>query len=395
MLVLTALAGGLVGYLLGSRGGEGGAVVAASTAARETPPVATTQSPPATPVAPDPAAPAPAPAAPRDDTAWLQSRLDGGGRIFLPRLPDGACYATRGLWVSTDGTAISSDGACLSSLGVGPVRLSSEDGDPIPASAVLFVNRSSTSVPAPTDISIAGLRIVVPAGVPSYGIAVFGQRVDVRDVVVEGSPIDALLVGGRANGEGFARTVSVTDSQLSGGMRNVVSVTGVVGLTLERNLITAASDTNPLEDGGQAFGNPSAGVDLEPDTPGSPILDVRIAGNEISANAGPGLLFALETNAGLPTQADRIEVVGNRIVDNGRKATPPVQGGIVFAGGQADGQGHALVTGNVIRGNQGAGVQGKPGEGTTMILDVRGNDVSANSGGVYSFERLGAGSYLE
>src|SRR5205823_902878 len=34
----------------------------------------------------------------RDDTSWLQARLDaGGGRIFLPKLPNGACYATRGL----------------------------------------------------------------------------------------------------------------------------------------------------------------------------------------------------------------------------------------------------------------------------------------------------------
>ena len=31
----------------------------------------------------------------RDDTAWLQARLDaGGGRIFLPKLPNGGCYAT-------------------------------------------------------------------------------------------------------------------------------------------------------------------------------------------------------------------------------------------------------------------------------------------------------------
>jgi len=33
----------------------------------------------------------------RDDTAWLQTKLDAGGAIFLPRLPDGHCYATRGL----------------------------------------------------------------------------------------------------------------------------------------------------------------------------------------------------------------------------------------------------------------------------------------------------------
>src|SRR5438105_10518423 len=36
----------------------------------------------------------------RDDTAWLQTKLDAGGNVFLPKLPDGQCYATRGLWVS-------------------------------------------------------------------------------------------------------------------------------------------------------------------------------------------------------------------------------------------------------------------------------------------------------
>jgi hypothetical protein len=94
--------------------------------------------------------PPPSTAPVRDDTAWLQRRLDrAGGTIFLPKLPNVECYATRGLWVSRDGTTITSDGACIVSLGPGPVRLHSIDGDPIAASAVFFVNRSTPSKPAP------------------------------------------------------------------------------------------------------------------------------------------------------------------------------------------------------------------------------------------------------
>src|SRR5207248_6052162 len=53
----------------------------------------------------------------RDDTSWLQARLDsGGGTIFLPSLPNGECYATRGLWVTHDDTTITSDGACITAL---------------------------------------------------------------------------------------------------------------------------------------------------------------------------------------------------------------------------------------------------------------------------------------
>src|SRR5205085_8790150 len=76
---------------------------------------------------------------PRDDTAWLQQRLDaGGGKVFLPKLAGGACYRTRGLWVSRDGTQITSNGACVVALGAGAVRLESQDGDPIAADAIFF-----------------------------------------------------------------------------------------------------------------------------------------------------------------------------------------------------------------------------------------------------------------
>src|SRR6185312_2073560 len=79
----------------------------------------------------------------RNATAALQAALDRGGRIFLPRLPDGKCYRTRGLWVSRSGTELTSNGACLEAIRPGPVRLQSPDGDPITSSAVLFISRAA------------------------------------------------------------------------------------------------------------------------------------------------------------------------------------------------------------------------------------------------------------
>jgi hypothetical protein len=79
----------------------------------------------------------------RDDTAWLRARLDAGGTIVLPKLPNGQCYATRGLWVSHDDTAIKSDGACLVALGRGEARLETRSGKPMYANAVFFVSTAS------------------------------------------------------------------------------------------------------------------------------------------------------------------------------------------------------------------------------------------------------------
>ena len=137
----------------------------------------------------------------RDHTATLQAQLDAGGTVYLPALPDGECYATHGLWASLDGTSVVSNGACIVALGPGPVRLHSPDGDPIAADAVFFVNRSSESNAAPNGVTISGLRIVVPRSASMFGIEIYANDVTVEDVRVEGSPVDALLVGGRANGE--------------------------------------------------------------------------------------------------------------------------------------------------------------------------------------------------
>lgn len=312
----------------------------------------------------------------RDDTVWLQERLDAGGRVFIPALPAGQCYATRGLWVSRDATEIVSNGACIVGTGQGEQRLKSPDGDPIRAEAVFYVSRSSIFDPAPVRVLITGVRIDVPAGVELYGISLLGHEAVVRDVEVSGAPKDALYVGGRAN-DGFAARVSVTDSRFLAGRRNVVSVTGAIDLRLERNVISGGSDTyesNP----GRPYGNPAAGIDVEPGGRGSPALVVRIADNRIVDNAGPGILLALSTNAGLPVLGSQIEVVGNEIRGNGRKPTPPQHGGIVVNGGQDAGGGRLLLADNVVEGNRGGALVGRPD--VNLVIEQRGNRLT---GGVF------------
>src|ERR671935_1001420 len=168
----------------------------------------------------------------RDDTATLQARLDAGGTVFLRALPNGQCYATHGLWVSLDGTSIVSNGACIVALGPGPVRLHSADGDPISADAIFFVNRSSEVNAAPHGVTISGLRLVVPRSASMFGIEIYAHDVSVERLAVEGNPVDAVLVGGRANGEGYSTDVTIRDSSLTGGTRNVVSVTALQGLPI-------------------------------------------------------------------------------------------------------------------------------------------------------------------
>jgi Right handed beta helix region len=325
------------------------------------------------------AAPASRPAG-RDDTAWLQARLDaGGGVVSLPKLPGGACYATRGLWVSHDDTSIVSNGACITALGPGPARIASQDGDPVAADAVFFVNRSRPLDQAPVRIAIRGLRIVVPREVDMFGIGIFGHEVTVRDVTVTGDPIDAITVGGRANGDGFAGRVSIVKCRLLAGTRNVLSATSVIGLRVTGSTISGASDTHPETPGGKPYGNPAAGIDLEPGGRGSPALDVRFERNTIARNAGPGILVGLSTNLGRLVYGTDIAIVRNRIVGNGTKPTPPQHGGIVFDGGQDRGGGRVLVERNVVRGNRGAGLQGRAD--VNLVVVARHNDLRGNTGG--------------
>ena len=308
---------------------------------------------------------------PRDDTGALQARLDrGGGTIFLPKLPNDECYATRGLWVSHDDTTITSDGACLVSLGPGEVRLHSTDGDPIPAGAVFFVNRSRPNQPAPIGITISNLRIVVPAGQTMYGISVAGHGVTISHVDVSGSPKDAVLIGGRGNGNGYAANVSVLDSTLSGAQRNAISANSVIGLRIEGNMIQGVRDIPP--------GQPAAGIDVEPDERDQPTLGIRILRNVIQDNAGPGILFELETNNGNGVLSTDFTIGGNRIVRNALRRTPPKRAGIVLAGGQDAVDGTLDLTDNVVRDNGGPGILT-----SRLRLAVRasGNDLGGNEDG--------------
>ena len=75
----------------------------------------------------------------RDDTDALQAKLDAGGAVFLPKLPGGQCYATRGLWLSRDDTTITSDGGCIVALGFGPARLDPTAPKPHFANAVFYI----------------------------------------------------------------------------------------------------------------------------------------------------------------------------------------------------------------------------------------------------------------
>jgi hypothetical protein len=306
-----------------------------------------------------------APASGGDDTAWLQARLDrGGGTVFLPKLPGDRCYATRGLWVSHDETTITSDGACIVSLGLGPVRLHSIDGDPIAADAVFFVNRSDPKSPAPVDVTISNLRIVVAPGQPMYGVAVFGHAVTLSHLDIGGVPKDDVTISGRANGNSYAGDISVLDSTLSGAARNAVSATGSIGLHIERNTIQGVRDAPP--------GQPGAGIDVEPDTRDRPELDVRITGNTIQDNAGPGILLELEPNEGPAVIATALEISGNTIVRNSNKPSPPKRAGIVLAGGQDGGAGTLLLKDNVIRGNGGPPIFETH---LKLIVDSSGNQI--------------------
>lgn len=317
----------------------------------------------------------PAPLLTRDDTARLQAALDAGGHITLKPLPGGACYQTRGLWVSVDGTQIDSTGACLRYLGPGPVRLHSSDGDPIAANAILFVNRSSDSGVLPHHISISNLRLVVPSGTDGFGVLVAGSDVTLTGIRTSGSPLDAVTITGRANGRGYAGPVTVSGGTFAGERRNGISVVGAVGVTIDSNVITGAGTTATGSDSG-----PWAGIDVEPDVPTYPIAQLTISHNTISSNRGAGILLALETNAGLPAVADGIALTGNRITRNASSHGPFLRGGICLQGGQADGHGHLAVSGNTITYNGGYGLCKAP-DGFQMQITLGQNTIYGNESG--------------
>jgi hypothetical protein len=248
--------------------------------------------------------------------------------------------------------------------------LRSNDGDPIAASAVFFVNRSSPLKRAPVGVTISNLRIVVPEGQGMYGIAVFGHETTLSHLDIGGSPKDDVLISGRANGNSYVGRVAVLDCILSGAQRNAISAVSVVDLRVERNVIQGVRDVPP--------GQPAAGIDLEPDDRGQPALGVRIVGNSIQDNAGPGILLELESNEGLAVLASGLEITDNTIVRNALKPFPPKRAGVVLAGGQDGDRGTLLLRRNVIRGNGGPGILASR---LRLVVDAGENELTGNSGG--------------
>jgi len=200
-----------------------------------------------------------------------------------------------------------------------------------------------------------------------YGVAVFGHQVTLSRLEITGSPKDDITISGRGNGNGYAGKIAVLNSTLSGANRNAISATAVIGLRIEGNTIQGVRDAPP--------GQPAAGIDIEPDDRGQPALDVRIVGNTIQDNAGPGILLELEPNEGPAVIATALEIRGNTILRNSAKRTPPKRAGIVLAGGQDGVSGTLVLRDNVVRSNGGPGILMTR---LRLVVDSAGNDVSGN-----------------
>ena len=307
----------------------------------------------------------------RDDTAWLQARLDAGGTIVLPKLPNNECYSTRGLWVSHDDTTISSDGACIVALGRGPARIKTAAGRPVYANAVFFLNHSDIYKPLPVRISIIGLRIVVPAAKRMAGVTIGAHEVTLDHVTIAGAPTTDVLVGGGSPGSaGANEKIAIRDSRLSGGERDVVSVTGVIGLHVERSTLAGARGA------GQA--QTAAGIHIAAVDRGQPTLDVHVVDNTIVDNAGPGIVVDLAPKNGLPVLANGIELSGNHVLRNARRAPAARRAGIVLSGGEDDGAGRLELTNNVVRNNRGPGLLRRQ---LVLVTHAADNDFRGNRAG--------------
>jgi parallel beta helix pectate lyase-like protein len=318
----------------------------------------------------------------RDDTKSLQRALDNGGSIVLRKLKNGQCYMTRGLWVSHNNTSIDTpDGACIQYLGPGPVRLTSDDGDPIPADAIFYVNRSSRTSSLPQHISIANLKLIVPTSTTGFGIVVAGADVTLKKLKIRGAPVDGIQVTGRANGRSYAGPVSILKSNISAARRNGISVVGAIGVTIDSNTISGAGNPQALGPLGPqlvSYTGPWAGIDVEPNVLTYPIRSIMISNNTIASNGGAGVLLALSTNDGLPIVADQITLTQNLISANAKVYGPFLRGGVCLQGGQADGLGTLTVSSNQIVDNGGWGLCKHPFDGFTMQTTVFGNVFARN-----------------
>jgi hypothetical protein len=318
----------------------------------------------------------------RDDTKSLQKKLDQGGTIVLRKLPNGQCYRTRGLWVSKDKTTVNSpDGACIQYLGPGPVRLTSDDGDPIPADAIFYVNRSSRTSSLPQHISISSLKLIVPASTTGFGVVAAGADVTLKKLKIQGAPVDGIQITGRANGRSYAGPVSILNSNISAARRNGISVVGAIGVTIDSNVISGAGNPRALGPQGAqlvSYTGPWAGIDVEPNVRTYPIRTITISRNTVADNGGAGILLALSTNDGLPIVADQITLTQNLISANAKSYGPFLRGGVCLQGGQADGLGQLTVTANQVVDNGGWGLCKHPFDGYTMQTTVFGNVFARN-----------------
>ena len=103
---------------------------------------------------------------------WRTGRHEvapGAARQGRQHRPEGAeegrlLQDERSLGLEEQHDVTTRDGACIQYLGPGPVRLKSDDGDPIPSDAIFFVNRSSNKSSLPQRITISNLKLIVPAG---------------------------------------------------------------------------------------------------------------------------------------------------------------------------------------------------------------------------------------
>ena len=138
--------------------------------------------------------------------------------------------------------------------------------------------------------------------------------------------------------------IALTDSTLSGGVRDVMTVFGPVGLRVEGNVLSGAR------------GKLAAGLHIRAADRGQPTLDVQVTGNKVAANSGPGIFLDLAPANGFPVLASGIEIARNEILGNAREASRGRRGGIVIAGRQNDGRGQILVHENFFHGNRGPDV---------------------------------------
>src|SRR5581483_961340 len=178
-----------------------------------------------------------------------------------------------------------------------------------------------------------------PRAADVAGFAVFGHEATIDSVTVDGAPTNDVAVGSAT--AGATERVTISNSTLRGGRRNVLTAIATIGLRIEHDVLAGGA------------GN---GLVLRAGARGLPVLDVDASGNTITGNAGAGVLLDLEPPDGLPVLADGIRLAQNTVTGNARRAPARLRAGIVIRGGQRDGRGVVALEGNAVHGNAGAAV---------------------------------------